>query len=203
MRAVLLGMKTDAGSSRGDSAEAQRNGANKQLALIEDELAGIRQLYRKGYARKTQVRALERAAAELQAQEGSGAAAVEQSQLEIARVRNHQTMDTVSQLAQVDPALRVTRYDAERDVLRAPVDGQVSGVARVGPHMVVGAGSNVMEVVPAGRALIVEALIPPADIDDVRLGSTATLRFSTINPREHGTYEGKVITLSPARVTEG
>ncbi len=136
----MLDAERRTASSRSDSAEAQRDGADKQLALIEDELAGIRQLYRKGYARKTQVRALERAAVELQAQQGSGAAAVEQSQLEIARVRSRQTMDTVSQLAQVeaqlaqvDPALRVTRYDAERDVLRAPVAGQISGVARVGP----------------------------------------------------------------------
>lgn len=206
----LLDAERRTAASRSDSAEAQRDGASKQLALIRDELGSMQQLYRKGYARKTQVRALERAAAELQAQQGTGTAAVEQSQLEIARVRNTQVIDIVSQLAQVeeqlaqvDPALRVTRYDADRDLLRAPVDGQVSGIARVGPGMVVGAGTTVMEIVPAGRALIVEALVPPADIDDVRLGSTATLRFTTINPRAHGTYEGKIITLSPARVAEG
>lgn len=206
----LLDAERRTASSRGDSAEAQRDGAAKQLALINDELAGMRELYRKGYARKTQLRALERAAAELQAQQGTGTAAVEQSQLEIARVRNQQVMTTVSelaeveaQLAQVDPALRATRYDADRDLLRSPVDGHVSGVAKLGPGMVVSAGTTAMEIVPTGRALIVEALIPPADIDDVRLGSTATLRFSTINPRKHGTHEGKVITLSPARVVEG
>ncbi len=205
----LLDAERRTAYSRSDSASAQRDGAAKQLALINDELAGMRELYRKGYARKTQLRALERAAAELQAQQGSGTAAVEQSQLEIARVRNQQVMTTVTelaeveaQLAQVDPALRVTRYDADRDLLRSPVDGQVSGVAKLGPGMVVSAGTTAMEIVPTGRALIVEALIPPADIDDVRLGSTATLRFSTINPRKHGTYEGKIITLSPARVTE-
>jgi len=206
----LLDAERRTASSRGDSASAQRDGAAKQLALINDELSSMRTLYRKGFARKSQLRALERAAAELQAQQGSGTAAVEQSQLEIARVRDQQVMDTVSelaqveaQLAQVDPALRVTRYDADRDLLRSPVDGQVSGVAKLGTGMVIGAGTTAMEVVPTGRALIVEALIPPADIDDVRLGSTAMLRFSTINPRKHGTYEGTVVTLSPARITEG
>lgn len=194
-------------SSRSDSAQAQRTGASEQLSLVREELAGIRQLYRKGYARKSQLLALERAAAELEAQRGSGNATVAQAQLDIARVRNQQAMTTISQLAQVDaqlaqvdPALRVVRYDAERDLLRAPVDGRVATMTRVSPGMVVGGGTTVMEVVPTGRALIVEALIPPADIDDVRLGSPATLRFTTINPRAHGSYDGKVITLSPARV---
>jgi HlyD family type I secretion membrane fusion protein len=203
----LLAAERTSAATRSDGAEAQRTGAAQQLALINEELTGIRKLYRRGYARKTQVLALERAAAELQAQQGSGAAGVAEAQLDIARVRSRQAMDVVSQLAQVDaqlaqvdPALRVTRYDAERDLLRAPVDGQVSGVTRLGAGTVVSAGTTVMEVVPSGRALIVEALIPPADIDDVRLGSAATLRFTTINPRAHGAYEGEVIALSPARV---
>jgi HlyD family type I secretion membrane fusion protein len=106
------------------------------------------------------------------------------------------------QLAQVDPALRVSRFDEARDTLRAPVAGRVSGVAKIGPGTVVGGGSTMMEIVPDGRALVVEATIRPEDIDDVRLGAPATLRFTSINPRGQSSFEGKVVALSPARVAD-
>ncbi|VVT21794.1 HlyD family secretion protein/membrane fusion protein, protease secretion system [Sphingomonas sp. EC-HK361] len=194
--------------TQSDTAAAQRSGARKQLALINDELAGIRQLYAKGYARKTQVRSLERAAAELQAESATAGSSVARSNLERAKLADEQTMQTVSQLAQVDeqlaqvdPALRVTQYDANRDVLRAPAAGRVSGLAKIGPGTVLGGGRTVMELVPDGRALIVEANIKPADIDDVRVGSPATLRFTTINPRGSSSFNGKVVALSPMQLT--
>jgi HlyD family type I secretion membrane fusion protein len=192
------------------ASDAQRAGARKQLALIEDELAGIRKLYAKGYARVTQVRALERAAAELQAQVASGTASVSRADLQSAKLANSQVMNVVAelgkveeQLAQVDPALRVSRFDEARDTLRAPVAGRVSGLAKIGPGTVVGGGSTMMEIVPDGRSLIVEAMIRPEDIDDVRVGAPATLRFTSVNPRGQSSFEGKVVALSPARVSDG
>lgn len=189
------------------TAAAQREGASKQLALIRDELSGIRKLYAKGYARVTQVRALERAAADLEAQTRTGSAAVARSDLSAARVDDSQVLSTVAeleqvqrQLAQVDPALRVTRFDEARDTLRAPVDGHVAGVAKIGPGTVLGAGQTVMEVVPHGRALVVEATIRPEDIDDVRVGSPATLRFTSVNPRGQSSFEARVVALSPTRI---
>lgn len=144
---------------------------------------------------------MERAAAELQANATSARSSVAKSNLTRARLASSQTMQTVSdltqveqQLAQVDLTLRVVRYDAERDVLRAPVAGRVSGLARVGPGTVLGTGRTVMELV---------ATIKPADIDDVQVSSPATLRFTTVNPRGTSAFEGKVVALSPAEITGG
>jgi HlyD family type I secretion membrane fusion protein len=191
------------------TAEAQRIAAEQQLALIRDELQGIRSLYRRGYARVTQVRALERAAAELEGQRATAATAVARADLASSRLASQQVMDVASQLgkveeqlAQADPSLRVTRYDAERDTMRAPIAGRVSGVARVGPGTVVGTGETMMEVVPDGRTMIVEARVAPGDADDVRVGMPATLRFTTVNPRGDSAIEGRVAAFSPARVAE-
>ena len=98
--------------------------------------------------------------------------------------------------------MRVTRYDESRDLLRAPMAGRVSGVARVGSGSVLRAGQSVMELVPAGRALIVEAQVRPGDIDDVRIGSPAMLRFTTVNPRGQSSFDGKVVALSPTRIAD-
>ena len=59
-----------------------------------------------------------------------------------------------------------------------------------------------MQVVPDQRALIVEARIKPQDIDDVRVGQLAKLRFTSVNPRTHGSVDGRVTTLSPAPISE-
>ena len=113
------GIATSSGNDRSiaatdtDAAEAQRASAAKQLALINDELASIRSLYRKGFARLSQVRALERSAAELEGQRATAASSVAKSSLTSAKLVDQQVMDVVGQLnqvdeqlAQVDPALR-------------------------------------------------------------------------------------------------
>lgn len=189
------------------SAVAQHSGAGTQLRLIQDELSVINGLYQKGYATLSRVRALQRSAAELRAQTGTGEATVARSRLESAKLAKTQMLDTLNQLrevedqlAQVEPDLRVLRFDEARDTLRAPVAGRVSGVTKIGPGTVLGTGTTVMEIVPDGRAMIVEAMVRPEDIDDIKVGSAASLRFTTVNPRGQSSFDGKVMALSPARV---
>lgn len=69
--------------------------------------------------------------------------------------------------------------------------------------MVIAGGRTLMQIVPTGRPLIVEARVKPADIDDVRLGQEATVRFSTVNQHGKNAFRGHVVTLSPAQITEG
>lgn len=107
------------------------------------------------------------------------------------------------QLAQADPELDMTRYAADRDLMRSPVQGRVSGIAAIGPGTVVSGGRTLMEIVPTGRAMIVEAKVRPEDIDDVRVGQEATIHFSSVNPRGQSAFTGRVVTLSPTRITEG
>ena len=192
------------------AAQARTAAANHQLSLINDELEGFRELLKKGFARKTTVRALERSAAQLTADSLTGAASVAEAQISRQKLRDGQLMQIVGelarvqeQLAQINPQLDVTRYYADLDLMRAPAAGRVAGIAQVGPGTVVSGGRTLMEIVPAGRALIVEARIKPGDIDDVRLGAEATVRFSTVNPRGQSAFVGRVVTLSPARIDDG
>lgn len=208
-RREVLGAERDVAETQETAAAAEEEGARKQLALINDELRGIRALYAKGYARKTQLRALERAAADLQAQLGAGGATVARTRLEQAKLAAAQMMEVVAeldrvdqQLAQIGPSLRVARDDAARAVLRSPVAGRVSGLARVGQGSVIGGGTTLMEVVPASRALVVEAKVRPEDVDDITEGAEATLRFTTVNPRGQSSAEGRVVTLSPSRIRD-
>jgi len=195
---------------RSDAARARHEASVRQLALIEDELTGVRQLYRRGFARKATLNALERTAAQLRADIATGQAAITEAEMNRRRTLNSQQMEIVNQLtevqnqlAQINPQLDVSRYEADRDILRAPVDGRVSGLAQVGPGAVVSGGRTLMEIVPEGRSLVIDVRVMPDDVDDVRLGQEATVRFSTVNPHGRTNFEGRVVTLSPNRVGTG
>ncbi|HEX8380591.1 MAG TPA: HlyD family type I secretion periplasmic adaptor subunit [Allosphingosinicella sp.] len=189
------------------AAQARHAASERQLQLIQDELEGMRILLAKGFARKTTIRALERSEAQLRADTLTGAAAISEARIGRNRTRDGQMMQLVAelnqvqeQLAQVNPQLDISRYQADQDLMRAPVAGRVSGVAQLGAGSVVNGGRTLMELVPNGRALIVQAKVKPSDIDDVRLGAIANVRFTSVNPRGRSSFKGRVVTLSPARV---
>lgn len=196
--------------ARLDAARARQLATERQLELIRDELAGIRTLYRRGFATATRLRALERSEAQLVADVATGFAAITEAQINQGRTGNGQQIEIIQQLAevqqqlaQVRPDLDVTRYAADRDILRAPFSGRVAGLASVGPGTVVSGGRTLMELVPIGRALIVEARVRPEDVDDVTVGQAATVRFSTVNPHGQSSFTGRVVTLSPTRISDG
>lgn len=207
-RQVILAADRTVSDAQLSAAAARRVATARQLALIEDELAGLRQLLARGFATRTRVRTLERTEAELQAEMVGGATATTEAEMNRRRTRDGQIVEVVTQLsqvqdqlAQINPELDVTRYEADRNVLRAPVSGRVAGVAQVGAGSVVSGGQTLMQVLPAGRALIVEARIKPEDIDDVQLGAEAHVRFTSANPRGRSSFTGRVVRLSPIQVT--
>ena len=158
---------------------------------------------------KTTIVSMEQNEAQLVAEAASGRAAIAQSQIAARKVRDGESMDAAMQLnqvqdqiAQISPQIDVTRYLADQDVICAPVAGRVSGVTRMGAGMVIGGGKTLMDIVPDSRPLILEAQVKPADIDDVRIGQPATVRFSSVNPHGRTAFDGRVVTLSPAPVSE-
>ena len=209
-RASVLGADRATTTQDLAAARARAAASAQQLALISDELRDYRSLYARGFARKTTIRSLERTQAQLTADTLAGRAAVAQAEIARERVRDAQGLDLSSQLggvqeqlAQVTPQLDVSRYAADQDMIRAPAAGRVSGVTPMGAGMVVGSGRTLMEIVPDGRALIIEARVKPQDIDDVRIGQPATIRFATVNPHGKTAFDGRVVTLSPARIDQG
>jgi HlyD family secretion protein len=76
--------------------------------------------------------------------------------------------------------------------IRAPQDGVIhqSSVHTVGG--VINASEPIMMVVPEREALVVEVRLMPQDIDQVRLGQSAALKFSAFNQRTTPELDGTV-----------
>uniref|UniRef100_UPI000F5E3F32 HlyD family efflux transporter periplasmic adaptor subunit n=1 Tax=Escherichia coli TaxID=562 RepID=UPI000F5E3F32 len=79
---------------------------------------------------------------------------------------------------------QVTAKDqTEKLEIRAPQAGVVHDLTIHTQGGVIAAGETIMTIVPDQDNLIVETHVAPQDIDQVKLGASAVLRFTNFNQR--------------------
>ena len=86
--------------------------------------------------------------------------------------------------------------------LMSPANGIVKNVRFTTVGAVLRPGDEVMQIVPTGEKLIVEAQVSPRDIAFVKLGQSASIKFDTYDSAIYGSGEGKVSYISPDTLTE-
>lgn len=190
--------------------------AEKQLAFIEEELVGVRDLAEKGLVPKSRWLALEREAARLQGILGRNEAesAKAQNSMSEMRLQIQQTKQKLRE--EVSATLQDTRQkmnDARErkrvaeDVLRrvdivSPRSGRVQNVKLATKGAVIRSGDAVAEVVPLADELIVEAMVSPTDVDKIHEGVQAEVRFTNFVSRLTPVILGKVNTISRDRLID-
>jgi protease secretion system membrane fusion protein len=86
--------------------------------------------------------------------------------------------------------------------VRAPVGGQVLGLVINGPGAVVTPGMRLLDIVPEGELLLLDARVPTAVIDRVKVGDQTEVRFSTFANSPQLVVHGKLVSLSGDAITE-
>jgi membrane fusion protein, adhesin transport system len=84
----------------------------------------------------------------------------------------------------------------ERNELRAPVTGLVNDVTVTTVGGFVAAGEKIMQVVPVGEKLLVEARIAPKDIAFIKVGDRAVVKVTAYDFSIYGGLTGKVRNIS-------
>ncbi|WP_419787990.1 HlyD family type I secretion periplasmic adaptor subunit [Pseudodesulfovibrio sp.] len=97
--------------------------------------------------------------------------------------------------------LRKTQDSLQRTVIRAPIDGIVKTVYLRGVGEVVQPGMTVLDIVPGGDKLVIEAHLALGDIGYVQPGQPATVSLPNRDSRMFGKIEGRVTNISPDAVT--
>jgi len=94
---------------------------------------------------------------------------------------------------------RLRKFDdsLKRTVLRAPVDGIVKTLYLVTEGGVIRPGETVLDIVPEGDLLIVEARLPIQDIGYIHNGQRAVIKLNTADARRFGNIDGEVAHISP------
>ena len=98
-------------------------------------------------------------------------------------------------LTQRDDSLKGTR-------LLAPTDGIVKNVRLTTVGGVLRPGDEVLQIVPTGQQLIVEAQVPPRDIAFVELGQRARVNFDAYDSSVYGSGNGRVVFIGPDTLSE-
>lgn len=191
-----------------DSIETSAKLASEELALNE-------KLVSQGFMQRARLLQLQRDAAdyrshlsEAQSELSLAHQRAGEVQARVAQTRNQyqqlaadEAKESAAQIRELEERLRPSRDQAERQYVRAPVDGKVMGlhVAAIGD--VVAPREPLLDVVPTREKLVIEAHIRPQDINHVREGSAAEVRLSAFDARTTPLLIGAVTFVSPDLVT--
>jgi len=189
---------------------AQVDSKSKQLELIGGELTGVQDLYDKRLVPLTRLTTLQRESARIEGERGQLTSAIAETkskigeaQLQIVRLDQDFRTDVVKELGenQGKEAELVEHSVAARDLLdrieiRAPTSGVIHQLSAHTIGGVIRAGDTIMEVVPDLDDLQIEARLQPNDIDQVRMGQKAFVRFSAFNQRTTPQLDGVIAYVS-------
>lgn len=119
---------------------------------------------------------------------------LQQLQAEYAQTESELTV-AAQQLAQSQSSLNGVE-------LRAPADGVVVNVRLTTIGGVLRPGDEMLQIVPTGDRLIVEAKVSPAEIAFIRVGQPASVKFDAYDSAIYGAGWGRVAYVSADTLTE-
>jgi len=189
---------------------AQQDAKATETSLIEQELKGVRELWKKNLIPVDKLTALEREEARLEGERGqlvAGAAQakgkIAETELQILQVDQELSSDVAKELRETDSKIgeyverKVTALDQlKRTDIRAPQDGVVFQSTANTVGGVITASDTIMLIVPQTDALMVEVKVDPKDIDQVKLGQQVVLRFTAFNQRTTPELNGTVARVA-------
>lgn len=196
--------------------EAQVASATAQLALIAEELKGKEALLRLGLVPKPEVLRLQRAQAEIQGRRGEFIAAISrtrqvigEAEMEMLSLQADRLDKVAEQLDRVRGELAgvTERLQASRDVLTrtavtAPIGGTIVNLRFKTVEGVVRPGEPIVDIVPDGETLLIDARVAPIDVDAVSVGLAAQVRLTAFSSRGLPQIGGVVRSVSADSLVE-
>lgn len=210
----MLESRITQGRAQAQGLAAQQRARVRERNLMDAELKGVRQLFQRGFANQQRLTALERDAARLDGEVSRLAsdraradAQVSEAQLALAQERKAFLERTIDELRQVQSQLneleerrKALSARVARAEIRAPSAGRVHALAIHTKGGVIEPARPILQIIPRGERLVVEARIAPRDVDKVRQGQTAKVGFPAFNANQTPRLAGRVTRISPAEL---
>jgi HlyD family secretion protein len=176
---------------------AQQLAKENEIKLITEELIGVTDLYKKNLVSISRFMQLRREQTRLEGERGQfiaeiarARAKISETELQVIQLDQDFRTEVLKDLreAQGKIAELVERMVAAEDQLkridiRSPRSGIVNSLTIHTVGGVIGNGETIMQIVPQGDELIVEAKVAPQDIDQIGLGAQAVVRIMAGNQR--------------------
>ena len=189
---------------------AQEEAKVQQIEWINKELKGVKELWEKNLIPFVRLTTLQREAARLLGERGQAIASaaqikgrISEIELQISQIEQDMRNEVERELAEIRgkiTELSERKIAAEDNLkridVRSPQDGVVLQLSVHTVGGVIGPAEQIMLIVPETEALTIEARIAPQDINHLRVGQAAVVRFSGLNQRTTPELNGEVGRIS-------
>jgi HlyD family secretion protein len=194
-----------------DGLDSVQEAREKQLTIVREELSKLFELAKGGLVPMTRWTPVQREEAQLigdigqtKAEKAKARGQMAEFQLKLIEIDQSYRKDSLDDLQAVEGELSQLvekRVGLEAKLKRLDVLARVSGrIHELSVHTiggVVAAGETLAFIIPDGDLLVVDALVPPREIDRVRQGAPARLRFTSFDRTTTPELSGHVAWVSP------
>lgn len=186
------------------------------ITLLTDELKTREKLFDKGLTTRLALLEIQRQHAQAKSEIGETRDSVSRAEKAVAeahgRIEEFQkglsttALEEVSrligELAEVDETLKRAVGRAQRLEVVSPVDGMVQGMSVKAVNAVIQPGQTLMEIVPLGTDIVIEAKVPPTIIGHVKVDQEVDVRVASFDFATFGSVTGSVKRISASTFTE-
>ena len=203
-------------SSKIEGLTGQRSSKQNLMASYKEEVVDLKAMLAQGFADKQRLRDIERNYAivmgdisGLTSDIASSEMQIGETKLQILQLQKKFQEEVATKLGEVQAELydvsqrvNATADKVIRTDIKAPSAGRVLGLSVHNIGGVITPGKPILDIVPQQEELIINAQVSPIDIDRVRTGLVAEVKFSAFNQALTPKVQGKVINLSADRLTD-
>jgi protease secretion system membrane fusion protein len=193
--------------------QESRDSKKEQMAILKEQLGGMRDLAKEGYVARNRLLDLERTYAQLSGALSEDIGNIGRAQRQVAemslrraqRIQDYQK-EVRSQLTDVQreaesqgARLQAQNFELSNVEVKSPADGTVVGMNVFTPGGVVPPGFKMMDIVPSDDPLVVEGQLPVHLIDRVHAGLKTDIIFSAFNANQTPHIPGVVEQVAADR----
>ncbi len=198
------------------ASESMVGTAKRTAGFLEKEIAVVAPLVKDNIAPTTRLLELQRQLEQARGERDRAGATREQArsgmlelETEVENTKANYRLRAMDELNQVvadqgelREALPRLEERVSRTIIKAPVEGIVNRLNFRTPGGYVNTGDVILELVPTGESLIIEAKIKPQDISRIRVDDAVRIRLSAYDSAKYGAVDGRVTRISPDVVME-
>jgi protease secretion system membrane fusion protein len=196
--------------------QESRDSKKEQMAILKEQLGGMRDLAKEGYVARNRLLDLERTYAQLSGALSEDIGNIGRAQRQVTEM----TLRKAQRIQDYQKEVRTQLTDVQREVetqqarlqaqnfelanveVKSPADGTVVGLNVFTPGGVVGPGFKMMDIVPSDDPLVVEGQLPVHLIDRVHAGLKTEIIFSAFNANKTPHIPGVVEQVAADRTVD-
>jgi HlyD family secretion protein len=194
----------------------QRRTSNQQLAILDETLSELNELYSRQLISKsritsterdrvnvlTQLEALKVSILQKQNAYNETTQRIEKTKKEGKEKIWQQIEKNKNDLAKVKADIPATQDDSTRLEVKAPVSGRVHKLSVNNINEVIKPGEPILEIVPNSGNFLIHAEVKPEDIEQLYFGQITRIRFDSFNQQSTPELTGQILFISADTISD-